>query len=167
MIILSIQNLHKAFGGNVVLKDVNLTLQDHQRMGLVGVNGCGKTTLLKILAGQEQADGGSISLMKGVRVGYMEQQYAVQGDSTVFEELKRVFDPVFAMEEKLRALEEQMAHASETELKRLGETYTRLSDAFEKADGYAWKSSIQGVLAGLGFQKEQYDQPARLLSAGS
>ena len=120
MIILSIQNLHKAFGGNVVLKDVNLTLQDHQRIGLVGVNGCGKTTLLKILAGQEQADGGSISLMKGVRVGYMEQQYAVQGDSTVFEELKRVFDPVFVMEEKLRALEEQMAHASETELKRLG-----------------------------------------------
>ncbi len=166
MIILTIQNLHKAFGGNVVLKDVNLTLQDHQRMGLVGVNGCGKTTLLKILAGQEQADGGSVSLMKGIRVGYMEQQYAVQGDSTVFEELKRVFDPVFAMEEKLRALEEQMAHASETELKRLGEAYTRLSDAFEKADGYAWKSSIQGVLAGLGFQKEQYDQPARLLSGG-
>ena len=166
MIILSIQNLHKAFGGNVVLKDVNLTLQDHQRMGLVGVNGCGKTTLLKILAGLEHEDGGSVSLMKGIRVGYMEQQYAVQGDSTVFEELKRVFDPVFVMEEKLRALEQQMEKASETELKRLGETYTRLSDAFEKADGYAWKSSIQGVLAGLGFQREQYDQPARLLSGG-
>ncbi len=166
MIILSIQNLHKAFGGNVVLKDVNLTLQDHQRMGLVGVNGCGKTTLLKILAGLEHEDGGSISLMKGIRIGYMEQQYAVQGDNTVFDELKQVFDPVFAMEEKLRALEAQMAQASETELKRMGDTYARLSDAFEKADGYAWKSSIQGVLAGLGFQKEQYDQPARLLSGG-
>ncbi len=166
MIILSIQNLQKAYGGNAVLKDVNLILQDHQRMGLVGVNGCGKTTLLKILAGQEHEDGGSISLMKGIRVGYMEQQYAVQGDNTVFEELKQVFTPVFAMEEKLRALEAQMAQASETELKRMGEAYARLSDAFEKADGYAWKSAVQGVLAGLGFQKEQYDQPARLLSGG-
>ncbi|MBR3015854.1 MAG: ATP-binding cassette domain-containing protein [Clostridia bacterium] len=166
MIVLTIQNLHKAFGGNTVLKDVNLTLQDHQRMGLVGVNGCGKTTLLNILAGREHADGGSVSMMKGLRVGYMEQQYQAQGDSTVFEELKRVFEPVFAMEEKLRALEHEMSEASETELKRMGETYARLSDAFEKADGYAWKSSIQGVLAGLGFKKEQYDQPARLLSGG-
>ncbi len=166
MIVLTIQNLHKAFGGNVVLKDVNLTLQDHQRMGLVGVNGCGKTTLLNILAGREQSDGGSVSLMKGIRIGYMEQQYRAQGDSTVFEEMKRVFEPVFAMEEKLRALEHDMSEAGETELKRMGETYARLSDAFEKADGYAWKSSIQGVLAGLGFKKEQYDQPARLLSGG-
>ncbi len=166
MIVLTIQNLRKAFGGNEVLKDVNLTLQDHQRMGLVGVNGCGKTTLLNILAGREHADGGSVSLMKGLRVGYMEQQYQPSGDSTVFEELKQVFEPVFAMEEKLRALEHEMSTASEVELKRMGETYTRLSDAFEKADGYAWKSSIQGVLSGLGFSKEQYDQPARLLSGG-
>ena len=166
MIILTIQNLRKAFGGNAVLKDVNLTLQDHQRMGLVGVNGCGKTTLLNILAGREQADGGSISLMKGVRVGYMEQQYRVEGDTTVYEELKQVFEPVFAMEEKLRALEAQMEKASDLELKRLGESYERLNNAFEKADGYAWKSAIQGVLSGLGFQKEQQDQPARLLSGG-
>ena len=89
MIILTIQNLQKAFGGNVVLKDVSLTLQDHQRMGLVGVNGCGKTTLLNILAGREHADGGTISLQKGMRIGYMEQQYAVEGDKTVFEELKQ------------------------------------------------------------------------------
>jgi len=167
MIILTIQNLHKAFGGNVVLKDVSMTLQDHQRMGLVGVNGCGKSTLLKILAGKEQADGGSISLMKGIRVGYMEQQYTAKEDATVFEELQDVFAPVFAMEEKLRALEAQMADIQdETELKRLGDTYARLSDAFEKADGYAWRSAIQGVLSGLGFKKEQYDQPARVLSGG-
>ena len=167
MIILTVQNLQKAFGGNAVLKGVNLTLQDRQRMGLVGVNGCGKTTLLKILAGKEQPDGGSVSLMKGLRVGYMEQQYTVQGDLSVFEELQSVYAPVFAMEEKLRALEKEMAGITEEkELKRLGESYARLSDAFEKADGYAWRSLIQGVLSGLGFRKEQFDQPARLLSGG-
>ena len=121
MIILTIQNLQKAFGGNAVLKDVNLTLQDHQRMALVGVNGCGKTTLLNILAGKEAADGGSVSLMKGMRVGYMEQQYVPQGDSTVYEEMQRVFEPIFAMEEKMRTLEADMASAGELELKRLGD----------------------------------------------
>ena len=166
MIILTVQNLKKAFGGNVVLKDVNLTLQDHQRMGLVGVNGCGKTTLLRILAGRETADDGSVSLMKGLRVGYMEQQYAAGENTTVFEELRAVYAPVFAMEEKLRALEGQMAEADEETLRRLGDTYARLNDQFEKADGYAWRSLIQGVLSGLGFSREQYDQPARLLSGG-
>lgn len=167
MIILTIQNLQKAFGGNRVLKDVNLTLQDHQRMGLVGVNGCGKSTLLKILAGKEEADEGSISLMKGLKIGYMEQQYTAHAGSTVFEELKAVYEPVFAMEAKLRAMEERMAQLSdETELSRLGDQYARMNDAFERADGYAWKSLIQGVLSGLGFKREQYDQPADLLSGG-
>lgn len=167
MIILTIQNLHKAFGGNVVLKDVSLTLQDRQRMGLVGVNGCGKTTLLRILAGKEQPDGGSVSLFKGLRVGYMEQQYTAQPDATVFQELQAVFAPVFAMEEKLRNLEVQMASVQdETELRRLGDSYARLNDAFEQADGYGWRSAVQGVLSGLGFRKEQYDQPAALLSGG-
>ena len=166
MIILSIQNLRKAFGGNEVLKDVSLTLQDRQRMGLVGVNGCGKTTLLKILAGKEQPDGGSVSLMKGMRLGYMEQQFSVQPGRTVFDELKSVFEPVFALEKRLRELETQMSQASDVELKRLGDTYARLNDQFEKADGYAWRSSIQGVLSGLGFRKDQQDQEAASLSGG-
>ena len=167
MIVLTVQHLQKAFGGNAVLKDVSFTLQDGQRMGLVGVNGCGKTTLLRILSGREQADGGSVALMKGLRLGYMEQQYAAGDGNTVLDELKAVFAPVFAMEERLRALESEMASAAdEAELTRLGEMYTRLNDAFEKADGYGWKSSVQGVLAGLGFEKRQYDQPAALLSGG-
>ena len=166
MIILSVRDLQKAYGGNAVLKHVNLTLQDGQRMALVGVNGCGKTTLLRILSGLEQPDAGSVSFARDVRVGYMEQQYAVHGDDTVFEEMQSVYAPVFAMEEKLRAIEQEMAGADEVTLKRLGDTYDRLSDAFEKADGYGWRSSIQGVLSGLGFRKEQFDQPARLLSGG-
>ena len=167
MIILTVQNLQKAFGGNAVLKDVSFTLQDKERMGLVGVNGCGKTTLLRILAGKEREDGGSVSLSKGLRVGYMEQQFALTPGRTVFEEMKAVFEPVFVLEEKLRQMEKSMAEtADETELRRLGESYARLSDAFEKADGYAWKSAVSGVLSGLGFQKEQYDQPAELLSGG-
>ena len=166
MIVLTVQNLQKSFGGNHVLKDVSLTLQDRQRMGLVGVNGCGKTTLLRILAGLETPDGGEVSFARDTRVGYMEQSFTVEGDTTVFEVLQAVFAPVFAMEKKLRALEADMAHADETALKRLGDAYARLSDAFEKAGGYGWRSSVMGVLSGLGFSREQHDQPARLLSGG-
>ena len=167
MIVLSVQNLQKSFGGNAVLKDVSFVLQDHQRMGLVGVNGCGKSTLLKILAGLEYADGGSFSLNKGMTFGYMEQQFSVAGDKTVYDVLKDVFIPVFAMEEKLRQMEMDMASTkNETELKRLGDSYERLNFLFEQADGYAWQSSIAGVLAGLGFERHQWDQPAHLLSGG-
>lgn len=167
MIILSVQNLQKAFGGNQVLKDVSFVLQDHQRMGLVGVNGCGKSTLLKILAGIEEADDGSFSLGRDLTLGYMEQQFSVSGNKTVYEVLKDVFIPVFQMEEKLRQMEVDMASTqNETELKRLGDSYERLNFLFEKADGYAWQSSIAGVLAGLGFEKHQWEQPAHLLSGG-
>ncbi len=167
MIVLSVQNLQKAFGGNQVLKDVSFVLQDKQRMGLVGVNGCGKSTLLKILAGLMDADDGSFSLGKDLSLGYMEQQFSVSGNKTVYEVLKDVFLPVFAMEEKLRQMEVDMASTqNETELKRLGDSYERLNFLFEKADGYAWQSSIAGVLAGLGFEKHQWDQPAHLLSGG-
>ncbi len=167
MIVLSVQDIHKAFGGNQVLKGVSFVLQDRQRMGLVGVNGCGKSTLLKILAGLEDADEGSFSLGKDLSLGYMEQQFSVDRDKTVYEVLKDVFTPVFTMEEKLRQMEMDMASTrNEQELKRLGDSYERLNFLFEKADGYAWQSSIAGVLSGLGFEKRQWDQPAHLLSGG-
>ena len=109
MIILTVQNLQKAFGTDEVLKDVTLTLQNGQRMGLVGVNGCGKTTLLRILSGQLHYDGGSFSLSKGLRLGYLEQQCTVKEGNTVLQELEDVFLPVQEMEKKLRRMEEDMA----------------------------------------------------------
>lgn len=167
MIVLTVQGLKKAFGGNAVLKDVSFTLQNGQRMGLVGVNGCGKTTLLRILAGKEREDEGTVSLLKGLRVGYMEQQFSLTPGRTVFEEMQAVYEPVFALEERLRAIEKEMESArDEAALRRLGDTYARLSDQFEKSDGYAWRSLIQGVLLGLGFSRDQFDQPARVLSGG-
>lgn len=167
MIILSVQNVQKAFGGNEVLRNVSLTLQSGQRMALVGVNGCGKTTFMRILAGEETADDGVISLTKGLRAGYMAQRNAVTPGNTVLKELEDVFIPVVKMEERLREMEIEMSQVTdEKALKRLGEAYTRLNDQFEEADGYGWKSSVQGVLAGLGFKKEQQGQLVESLSGG-
>ncbi|MBQ2699529.1 MAG: ABC-F family ATP-binding cassette domain-containing protein [Clostridia bacterium] len=168
MIILSLQNIKKAFGGNEVLRDVCLTLQEGQRMGLVGANGCGKSTLMKIIAGLEMKDDGVIHQQKGLRMGYLAQQGMVTPGNTVYQELEQVFDPVMAMEERLRALEMEMAEVGHDEmlLRRLGSEYDQLTREFEKQNGYGFRSAIAGVLAGLGFSKEQQNQKAEELSGG-
>ncbi|HCE14951.1 MAG TPA: thiamine ABC transporter substrate-binding protein [Clostridiales bacterium] len=167
MILLSLQGIQKSFGTNEVLRDASLVLQDGQRMGLVGVNGCGKSTLMKIIAGIETADGGTMTMQKGLKLGYLAQQGQVGEGRTVLEELESVFEPVQRMEQQLRDLEHQMADAhDEASLHRLGSQYDQLTRRFEESNGYGWRSTVQGVLAGLGFRKEQQGQMASLLSGG-
>lgn len=168
MILMTVQGVSKSFGMKSVLKDISLTLQQGARMGLIGVNGSGKSTLFRLIAGQMEPDEGTISLMRGTRVGMLTQEADIQSDLTVREELSRVFEPVREMERRLRALEEEMAqkHEDEAELERLSREYARLTDRFEDAGGYEWPSRIQGVLAGLGFAKGREDQPASVLSGG-
>lgn len=167
MILLSLQGIQKSFGTNEVLRDASLVLQDGQRMGLVGVNGCGKSTLMKIIAGIETADGGTMTMQKGLKLGYLAQQGQVGEERTVLEELESVFEPVQRMEQQLRDLEHQMADAhDEASLHRLGSQYDQLTRRFEESNGYGWRSTVQGVLAGLGFRKEQQGQMASLLSGG-
>ena len=168
MILLSVQNVTKSFIMNCVLKDVNLTLQVGERMGLVGTNGSGKSTLFKLITGELQPDEGSISLMRGTRVGVLTQDADISSDLTVQEELERVFEPVREMERRLRAMEAEMAekHEDPEAFEQLSRDYARLTDRFEDAGGYEWPSRIQGVLAGLGFAKGRENQPSRLLSGG-
>ncbi len=168
MVLLTVQEVSKSFGMNCVLKEITLTLKQGARMGLVGVNGGGKSTLLRLIAGQMEPDKGRISLVRGAKVGMLSQEADIKSDLTVRQELERVFEPVREMERKLRALEEEIArqHADEQAVERLSREYARLTDRFEEAGGYAWPSRIQGVLAGLGFAKGREDDPARVLSGG-
>ena len=168
MILLSIQNVSKAFVMNSVLQDVSLTLQEGRRMGLIGVNGSGKSTLFRLIAGQMQPDSGEIILMRGTRVGMLTQEADIESDLTVQQELERVFEPVRQMEARLRSMEAEMAekHADSDSFRQLSNDYARLTQRFEDAGGYEWPSRIQGVLAGLGFARGRETQPARLLSGG-
>ena len=168
MILLTLQNINKAFAMNEVLRDVSLTLQAGARMGLVGVNGSGKSTLFKIIAGQMEPDSGTVSLVKGTRVGMLTQDQDIQSDLTIQQELERVFEPVREMEARMRRMEAEMAevHDDPAAFRQLSDAYTRLVDRFEDSGGYEWPSRIQGVLAGLGFARGRETQPANLLSGG-
>ena len=168
MVLLSVNDVSKAFVMKSVLENVNLTLQTGQRMGLVGVNGSGKSTLFKLIAGELEPDSGSITMIKGTRVGMLTQQADIVGELTVQQELERVFEPVRRMEARLREMEQEMAevHSEPENFARLSHEYSRLMDRFEAAGGYEWPSRIQGVLAGLGFADDKRDQVASLLSGG-
>ena len=107
MIILSMQGIKKSFGTHEVLRDVSLTLQDGEKMGLVGVNGSGKSTMMKIIAGEETADEGTLSIQKGLRLGYLAQQGELNGEETVRRALESVFDPIVAIEREMRETEER------------------------------------------------------------
>ena len=164
MTLLTLTDVCKAFGVNVILENINLTLQKGQRMGLVGVNGSGKSTLLKVICGEEQADSGTISLVKGYKVGYLTQQADILSDSTCYQEMERAMEPVMRMEDKLRELEEQMgqAHDDPAEFERISRQYDLTLQRYEHAGGYEWRSRIRGVLSGLGFTQAQQEQPAAI-----
>ena len=166
MIVLTATNLSKSFGLEKVLEDVNLSLAEGERMGLVGVNGSGKTTLLRILSGQLAADEGTVAMQRGMVTGYLEQRYEPPAASTVLDEMMEVYAPLLKVESRLREIEHAMAGADEEKLISLGDEYAKLQERFEREEGYAIRSRVQGVLHGLGFSKEQQAQEARLLSGG-
>ena len=167
MIILALQDVKKSFGTHEVLKSVSFTLQDGERMGLVGVNGSGKSTMMKIIARQESADSGSVNIQKGLRIGYLAQQGELTGEETVQETLESVFEPQRRMEAELRAMEQEMAvSGSDPEkLRILGGRYDALTREFERSNGYGWRSQVAGVLAGLKL-REYKDMKTGLLSGG-
>lgn len=166
MTVLTLSHIAKSFGTDVVLKDVSLSINQGERIGLVGVNGCGKTTLLRILSGELQQDEGQISLLRGQKVGYLSQIFTPKPGGTVLSEAYEAVSHLSNLEERIRALEKQMGEQSGEALERVMAEYARLTERFEREDGYAADSQVTGVLLGLGFTKLQHDQPANTLSGG-
>ncbi|MBC8531562.1 ABC-F family ATP-binding cassette domain-containing protein [Gehongia tenuis] len=167
--IIQLSGIEKYFGVQPVLQGADLMIQEKQRLGIVGANGAGKTTLMRIMLGLEGVDKGTIHQQKGLRVGYLPQHSDMESTSTVYEEMLSVYEPVFEMERRLAQMEAEMGQLHDSDPKayaQLTDAYDRMRKRFEDMDGYGYNSSIQGVLAGLGFQKSQYDQPAHTLSGG-
>ena len=167
MILISVQDVVKGFGAHEVLKGVSFSLQKGEKMGLVGVNGCGKTTLMRIITGEMESDGGMIHKNKDLRIGYLRQVDDIALTDTVWGSLLRVFEDVIAMEKRLRALEAEMEQNSDPETAmRLTSDYQRLLDRFNEAEGYAYEGEMLGVLNGLGLKPEMHDRLVSTLSGG-
>lgn len=164
--ILSCQNITKAYGTDTVLHNVSFHLEEGERAALIGVNGAGKTTLLRILTGQETADGGTFTIPSYARIGYLAQYQDLEGDCTVYEEVQKARADLIGMETELRRIEESLAAAPEEERETLYAKYEALAHEFEQRNGYASESEILGVLRGLGFAESDFDRRLSTLSGG-
>lgn len=164
MILIDINNLSVTFDGKQIFSDITLQIQKGQCVGLTGLNGAGKTTLFKALMGLVDYEG-SISVQKGLKIGYLEQQHTANGTHSVLEEATKTFEPLFLAEERLHKIEEDMAKP-DADIDLLGEKYTIAQQDFENLGGYGWKSRLQGVLKGLGLTEDFWDKPVNTLSGG-
>ena len=166
MIVLSCNNLNKSFGIDSILENVNFTVNEYDKIGIIGVNGTGKTTLFKIISGIYGYDSGDIYTSKDCEIGYLEQNTNFHSENTILEEVLEVFKDVIEMEKYLRDLEHKISEENSTTLEKLMNEYSNKLEAFSDMNGYGYKSEAKGVLKGLGFSDEDMDKPISILSGG-
>ena len=164
--ILSCHNIKKAFGEEVFVKHGSFHIEEHEKAALVGLNGAGKSTILKMIVGELPLDDGSVTLAKGKTLGYLSQHQEVTTGHTIYEEVKTAKADVIEMERQIRSIEEELSSLSGQELEDRLTTYHRLTDTFERENGYAYESEITGVLKGLGFEESEFGKPVDTLSGG-
>ncbi len=164
--ILACHNLNKSFGERIIVKDGSFHIEDREKVAFVGVNGAGKSTILKMIIGEEPTDSGNIVLTKGKTIGYLAQQQNLISGNSIYEELKTAKADIIKLEEQIRTIEHELKGLSGDELQNRLNTYNRLMSEFESKNGYAYESEIIGVLKGLGFQENEFSKEASTLSGG-
>lgn len=169
MIAMSCNNISKSFGVDLILSDISFTISIGDKVGLIGKNGTGKSTLFKILTNQLPYDEGNIYISKNLNLGYLKQDLNFDSEKIIFEECLEVFNYLIEMEEEIRNLEKRIADSTDhesREFQRLMNQYSSLLDEFNNKNGYGYKSEIRGILKGLGFSEEDFEKPIYTLSGG-
>ncbi len=164
--ILSCQNLSKAFGSDDIIKNVSFQINEGDKVAIVGNNGAGKSTLLKMITGELESDAGSITLAKDATLGYLAQYQNIEGEETVYQTVYSSRQDILNMQGRLQRMEQQMTELQGEALEDLLVKYHQLHDLFEHQNGYAYESEVQGVLRGLGFSEEDFNKTMDMLSGG-
>ncbi|QUB91296.1 ABC-F family ATP-binding cassette domain-containing protein [Prevotella denticola] len=166
---ISIDGLTVEFGAKPLFKDVSFVINERDRIALVGKNGAGKSTMLKILCGLQKPSGGSVSVPNETTVGYLPQVMKLSDDTTVKEETRKAFADTTKMETRLRKMEEEMAERSDYESEGYAELVDRFTTEHEQymmMGGENYEAEIERTLTGLGFAREDFDRPTREFSGG-
>lgn len=167
MIILACNELCLSFATDVVLNKASFNLKQGEKAGFVGVNGAGKSTILKIITGRLQQDSGEVYKAKGLKLGWLDQDSGLESEKSIWDEMLNTYSELTAMEAKLKLLEKNISKEKDEEhIQNLMREYDNLLERFSREGGYEYNSRIKGVLRGLGFKDEQFDLPVRALSGG-
>ena len=164
--LLSCKQIQKSYGVEIILSDVTFILEEGEKAALIGVNGAGKTTLLKILTGDIRPDEGIVTKPKQISTGYLPQLAELTTQNSIYQELIQVFAKLIEMEKDMRRLEHSMSFLYGSELEQAMAEYDRLTQQFEDGRGYEYESRVRGVIKGLGFTEEDWEQPIWQLSGG-
>ena len=164
MSILTTTNLTKSYGAVDIFSGIGISIPPEARIAIVGPNGIGKTTLLRLLVGLEEPSEGSINRARGIKIGYLPQEAGLTGQHSLWDECLSAMSDLISMEEELIELESAMADSNQME--QILEQYGKLQEEYERRGGYAYETRIRTTLTGLGFQKIDYERPLAQLSGG-
>ncbi|MGE4283551.1 MAG: ribosomal protection-like ABC-F family protein [Clostridia bacterium] len=167
MILLNCSNVTKSYGIDTIVEEVSFNICENDKIGLVGVNGAGKSTLFKLITGELSCDAGGIFKSKELMIGYMAQNYELDSQKTVWDEMMEVFLFLIDMEKNIKALEKQIESTTNPQqLEELVHEHAELCEEFKDKNGYGFVSRIRAVLVGLGFREEQFSLFVKHLSGG-
>ncbi len=165
MSLVQINHITKHYDPDLILEDIVWSIHAKDRIGLIGANGTGKTTLLEIIAGIQEDFSGSVNRARGLRVGYLSQKPSLPGDVILREEMLQVFRHLKDLEQQMEDATEAMAQPdADTDV--LLERYARLQDTYEREGGYLYEYRVDSILGGLGFSEEDFRLPIGVLSGG-
>lgn len=161
MALITTSNLTKSYGATDIFSGLTISIEKGERLGIVGPNGVGKTTLLRILAGEDESSSGVVTRSKGVRTGYLSQEADFKMEGTLWDACHSVFENLIRQQNELHRLEELMATQPE-----VIEQYGKMQEDFERRGGYTYETRIKQVLTGLGFNASDYSLSLDHLSGG-
>lgn len=164
--LITLQNINKSFLDKNILKDINLTVNEKDRIGLLGINGVGKTTLLNIISGVLEYDSGTLALKPNLRIGYLKQNEVLNTSNTLREEIQSALRLAFDTRKQLEDISKQMSTAIDEEYNNLSAKYEHLTSIYDACDGYNAEVRINTVLNGMGFGDFNLDTSVSVFSGG-